>query len=119
LLSLLLLLLLSLVVVVPNSYPSKPLLFHQLASREQLPVVLGWALTIHKCVGMTLERVHVECSGLWEDGQFYTAVSRCRTLDGVYLNNFDPSVINANQKVVRWWVLFGFLFVNCTLQKPF
>jgi ATP-dependent DNA helicase PIF1 len=64
--------------------------------------MLGWALSVHKCVGMTLASILVHCDGMWADGQFYTAVSRCRTLAGVYLKGFDEGAIRANPDVVSW-----------------
>ena len=51
---------------------------------EQLPVVLGYAFTVHKCQGCTFDSV-VIVPGFFAAGQLYTALSRCRSLDGLFI----------------------------------
>lgn len=52
----------------------------------QFPLTLGWAVTIHKSQGMTLNSVHIDMGrGAFCTGQTYVALSRCRTLDGITL----------------------------------
>ena len=52
----------------------------------QLPLVPGYAITIHRSQGMTLSSVVLDIgSGCFASGQLYVAVSRCRSLDFLYL----------------------------------
>lgn len=52
----------------------------------QYPVKLAWAMTIHKSQGLTFERAIVDMGGgAFAHGQMYVALSRCRSLEGLYL----------------------------------
>jgi ATP-dependent exoDNAse (exonuclease V) alpha subunit len=63
----------------------------QLAEEEtdeyrQYPFVLGWAITIHRAQGRTLEKVFVDLSrGAFAAGQAYVAISRVTSIDGLLL----------------------------------
>ncbi len=52
----------------------------QVGEVEGLPLHLGWAATIHRAQGLTLNEVRADISGLWEPGQAYVALSRTPTL---------------------------------------
>lgn len=52
---------------------------------RQYPLMLSWALTIHKAQGMTLSKVGVSLNGHFAPGQTYTALSRCKTKNGLHL----------------------------------
>lgn len=52
---------------------------------EQLPVVLAYAFTVHKCQGCTFDAI-VVCTGFFAAGQLYTALSRCRDIDGICID---------------------------------
>lgn len=53
---------------------------------EQFPLMLAWAVTIHKSQGKTLEKVRIDLTGgSFAPGQVYVALSRCTTLEGIEL----------------------------------
>lgn len=62
----------------------------------QIPLKIAYALTIHSSQGSTLDCVFVDLRDVFEYGQAYTALSRVRTLDGLYLKDFDLGVIQAH-----------------------
>jgi ATP-dependent exoDNAse (exonuclease V) alpha subunit len=52
----------------------------------QYPLMLAWAVTIHKGQGKTFDRVIIDIGkGIFAHGQMYVALSRCTTLDGIVL----------------------------------
>jgi len=55
-------------------------------SFTQYPLILSWAVTIHKSQGKTFNKVIVDMgTGAFTHGQTYVALSRCTTLSGLIL----------------------------------
>ncbi|CAN0913919.1 ATP-dependent DNA helicase pfh1 [Linum grandiflorum] len=73
------------------------------AWRKQVPLILAWALSIHKCQGMTLDSLHTDLSRAFGYGMVYVALSRVRSLEGLSLSGFHPSKIRAHPKVVAFY----------------
>lgn len=73
------------------------------ASRKQLPLILAWALSIHKAQGQTLERVKVDLGKVFEKGQAYVALSRATTQQGLQVLNFHKSKVMAHPRVVDFY----------------
>ena len=71
---------------------------------SQIPLILSWAITIHKAQGATLlhAKIDIGC-GIFEAGQTYVALSRVKSLDGLYLTSFDISKIIVNRKVHEFY----------------
>ena len=69
------------------------------AARSQVPLILAWALSIHKAQGQTLERVKVDLGKIFEKGQAYVALSRATSQEGLQIMRFDPKKVMAHDKV--------------------
>ena len=69
----------------------------------QIPLRLAWAVTVHKSQGQTFDRAKLFLgNGCFASGQLYTALSRCRSLEGLVLDRkivkediiIDPDIVN-------------------------
>ena len=56
-----------------------------LGTVDGMPLHLGWAATIHRAQGMTLDAVQTDVSRCWEPGQAYVALTRTRSLKDLSL----------------------------------
>jgi len=70
----------------------------------QFPVILSWAISVHKSQGMTFDAVNFDVGGgAFDTGQIYVALSRCSNLDGLNVSSrINKSDIMIDQKVVKF-----------------
>lgn len=73
-------------------------------SWKQVPLNYAWALTIHKCQGISLDLCIMDIgNSIFECGQTYVALSRVKNLEGLYLTQFNPCKILVNSKVTQFY----------------
>jgi ATP-dependent DNA helicase PIF1 len=71
---------------------------------SQIPLIYSWAITIHKAQGLTLENAIIDIgSNIFAYGQTYVALSRLKSLEGLYLTSFDYSKIKCNPLVKAFY----------------
>lgn len=75
------------------------------ATYKQIPLRLGYGITIHSCQGMTLDDVHLDLGmGTFSDGQLYTSLSRIRDLRDMSLaRSLIASDLKVNQRVIDFY----------------
>ena len=77
---------------------------------QQYPLCLSFANTIHKLQGATLDMAVMDLGGsIFTEGQIYVALSRVKSLDGLYLTAFRPDKIRVHPKVVEFYSRFPLL----------
>jgi len=75
-----------------------------LAERKQWPLVLAWAVTIHRSQSLTMSSAVVHVDSIFEVGQAYTALSRVRTLDGLYIKGeLSPNSFKVSRAAVQFY----------------
>lgn len=90
--------------IAPKLYPSEdfPCLY-----AGQLPLIHAWAVTVHKCQGIGLDCAEMDIGRtIFEYNQTYVALSRVRTLEGLFLTSFDPTKIRTQPKVLAFYDTF-------------
>ncbi len=72
-----------------------------LAKLSQIPLRLAWAITVHKSQGMSLDAAVMDLSRAFEYGQGYVALSRVRTLSGLYLAGMNRRAFEVHPIVLE------------------
>ena len=80
-------------------------------TRTQIPLAPAWALTVHKCQGMSLDKVVTDLGQVFEEGMAYVALSRARSLNALQVNGLDVALrgnkVKANRKVLQYYKSMG------------
>lgn len=72
-------------------------------TRSQVPLLLSWALSIHKAQGQTIDRLRIDLKKVFEIGQVYVALSRATNKDHLEILNFHPRRITASNEVKSFY----------------
>lgn len=68
----------------------------------QLPLILAYAITVHRAQGSTFEHVAIMCDGCFEAGQLYCLLSRCPSLDNMsFIGELKPSDLKVNIEALK------------------
>ena len=71
--------------------------------RWQIPLKLAWAITIHKCQGLSLDKAKISLKDIFASGHAYVALSRVRSLEGLEVDFFSKSCVKVNGKVLDYY----------------
>ncbi|MBU4536560.1 AAA family ATPase [Patescibacteria group bacterium] len=74
----------------------------QKARITQIPLRLAWAITIHKSQGMSLDMAEIDLSKSFVAGMGYVALSRVRSLDGLYLKGINNTALTVNDEILEF-----------------
>ena len=76
---------------------------HIMCSRTQIPLILSWAMTIHKSQSKTIQFLKIDLGRTFAAGQIYTALSRAVGLETLEVINFDPGRIKVDAKSLEFY----------------
>lgn len=72
-------------------------------TRFQMPLILGFATTIHKSQGSTIDYAIVNIGhSIFAKGQAYVALSRVRGIGGMFISEFVPNTIRADREALEY-----------------
>lgn len=90
--------------ITPNSWPSDDI---NGVCINQIPLLLAYGMTLHRCQGATLESVEINAgSDIFADGQLYVGLGRVKSPDRLFLSDFDEASLRVDPKVKKFYRQF-------------
>lgn len=86
-----------------------------IAEVRQYPLRLAWAITIHKSQGMSLDAALIDLTKSFSLGMGYVALSRVRSIDGLYLKGYNDQALLLDEEVCR--LDFSLRYFSKTLEN--
>lgn len=74
-----------------------------IGSITQIPLKLGYAFSIHKAQGCSLDYAILDLSNLFDYGMAYVALSRVRNLEGLTITSINWNKVKANPKAIDFY----------------
>lgn len=74
----------------------------EVASVTQYPLRLAWAVTVHKSQGLSLDSAIIDLSQAFTPGMGYVALSRVRSLEGLYLKGMNDQALELNKEIFKY-----------------
>ena len=75
------------------------------SSYIQFPLILAYAITVHRAQGSTFEHIAIMCDGCFEAGQLYCLLSRCPSLDNMtFIGELKPSDLKVDVEALKMTV---------------
>lgn len=69
---------------------------------RQIPLMLSYSITIHKSQSLSLDNAVLDLADCFCNHMVYVALSRVRSLSGLYLKSFNPKKITVNPKLLEF-----------------
>lgn len=76
--------------------------YKTVASRKQIPLKLGYAISIHKSQSMSIDKLEIDFGRAFESGQIYVGLSRATSLDSLSIKNLNPNHIKVDSKCLEF-----------------
>lgn len=89
-----------------------------IAEVSQLPLRLAWAITIHKSQGMSLDAALVDLSKSFTPGMGYVALSRLRSIDGLYLAGINAMALRLHPDIYEFDALLKHASLSAATDTP-
>jgi hypothetical protein len=79
-----------------------------MATYTQIPLMLAWAISIHKSQGMTITDLEVSFNGMFEYGQAYVSLSRATDFDRLKLKGYQRYAVKSSKEVNEFYKKLGY-----------